>query len=364
MRGAGRIVAAVLGACFALSGTLALSAPASAESSVTTASYNNLRDNWDPAEPALSPSAVQSASFSEAVLDQSRRGRVRAAARVRQHGDRHDREGRRVRPRPGHRGDPLAAHLRQAVQGRDDRVLGPEARHRFDLDAGDRLRNRHRLHDDAPAGRARDRRRALVPAGAVGEHRGRATGLPGADHGHAVQHARCAVQRKLPGAAARPAAARRGRVRRVRLQLRHHPLPGDRGRLRQEQRRGDDHVERRVRRRDGRKLAGGHLAERRRPRVRHPRPHHPGDRQRRLAAARGGQLAAADAVGVGPRPDRRRGREDLAEPVLRAERRADPRPERRGPRLRRADRPCRPNTSGPKPTRTWSSRRARTGASS
>lgn len=30
---------------------------------VTTAAYNNLRDNWDPNEPALSPSAVASASF-------------------------------------------------------------------------------------------------------------------------------------------------------------------------------------------------------------------------------------------------------------------------------------------------------------
>jgi outer membrane protein assembly factor BamB len=30
---------------------------------VTTAAYNNLRDNWDPSEPALSPSAVASASF-------------------------------------------------------------------------------------------------------------------------------------------------------------------------------------------------------------------------------------------------------------------------------------------------------------
>jgi hypothetical protein len=30
---------------------------------VTTAAYNNLRDNWDPNEPALSPSAIASASF-------------------------------------------------------------------------------------------------------------------------------------------------------------------------------------------------------------------------------------------------------------------------------------------------------------
>ena len=37
--------------------------PAASSNGVTTAGYSNLRDNWDANEPALSPSAVQSASF-------------------------------------------------------------------------------------------------------------------------------------------------------------------------------------------------------------------------------------------------------------------------------------------------------------
>jgi hypothetical protein len=37
--------------------------PAASSNGVTTAGYGNLRDNWDPNEPALSPAAVQSASF-------------------------------------------------------------------------------------------------------------------------------------------------------------------------------------------------------------------------------------------------------------------------------------------------------------
>jgi outer membrane protein assembly factor BamB len=43
---------------------LAVAAPsAAAASNVTTAAYNNLRDGWDQAEPALAPAAIQSASF-------------------------------------------------------------------------------------------------------------------------------------------------------------------------------------------------------------------------------------------------------------------------------------------------------------
>src|SRR5580700_1757654 len=43
-----------------LAGTLAAQAAAAG---VTTAGYNNLRDDWDPAEPALTPAAVQSSTF-------------------------------------------------------------------------------------------------------------------------------------------------------------------------------------------------------------------------------------------------------------------------------------------------------------
>ncbi len=66
-RAFGRSVLATTVAALALvavvSGSFA--AQAGATAAVTTAGYGNLRDNWDPDEPALSPTAVQSASFGE-----------------------------------------------------------------------------------------------------------------------------------------------------------------------------------------------------------------------------------------------------------------------------------------------------------
>ena len=65
----GRRMIALLGvAALALLGALAISGlPAQAGESpgVTTAGYGKLRDDWDASEPALSPSAVRSASFGE-----------------------------------------------------------------------------------------------------------------------------------------------------------------------------------------------------------------------------------------------------------------------------------------------------------
>src|SRR5947209_4000702 len=64
MEGASRnaILRAVVTACAAvLLG--ALPAGATAAGNVTTAAYNNLRDDWDAAEPALAPAAIQSAGF-------------------------------------------------------------------------------------------------------------------------------------------------------------------------------------------------------------------------------------------------------------------------------------------------------------
>ncbi|HYB22452.1 MAG TPA: hypothetical protein VED41_01555, partial [Solirubrobacteraceae bacterium] len=60
------------GAC-ALAGlvlaALALAGPTSAQAggttSVTSAAYGNLRDDWDADEPALAPAALQSGSFGE-----------------------------------------------------------------------------------------------------------------------------------------------------------------------------------------------------------------------------------------------------------------------------------------------------------
>jgi outer membrane protein assembly factor BamB len=57
------------GALAALAGGSLASGPMVAQAgesaAVTTAAYGNLRDDWDPNEPALSPAAVQSASFGE-----------------------------------------------------------------------------------------------------------------------------------------------------------------------------------------------------------------------------------------------------------------------------------------------------------
>ncbi|MGO9488059.1 MAG: choice-of-anchor D domain-containing protein [Solirubrobacteraceae bacterium] len=58
----GRLFALFLGIA-AVAVAAAPGASALGATDVTTAGYNNLRDDWDPGEPALSPSAVQSASF-------------------------------------------------------------------------------------------------------------------------------------------------------------------------------------------------------------------------------------------------------------------------------------------------------------
>ena len=56
---AGVLVLAVLG----LAGNALVAQAGGSSTGVLTAGYNNLRDNWDPEEPGLSPSAIQSASF-------------------------------------------------------------------------------------------------------------------------------------------------------------------------------------------------------------------------------------------------------------------------------------------------------------
>jgi hypothetical protein len=58
-------LAAAVSLCLLLSVAVIASAAsvATAETSVTTAGYGNLRDNWDPNEPALGPSSVKAGSF-------------------------------------------------------------------------------------------------------------------------------------------------------------------------------------------------------------------------------------------------------------------------------------------------------------
>ncbi len=124
---------AVLG----LAGGLA-AAQASGTNAVTTAAYGNLRDDWDANEPALSPSAIQSASFGE-LFATKLAGAIYAQPLVF--------DGTVIVTterayaygiNATHRGDRVDAIVRHPLQSRHDRLLGPEAVHRLDLHAGDR----------------------------------------------------------------------------------------------------------------------------------------------------------------------------------------------------------------------------------
>ena len=58
----GRVLVAAVVACMVL-GAIAVPGALAAAGNVTTGAYNNLRDGWDPNEPALAPSAIRSPSF-------------------------------------------------------------------------------------------------------------------------------------------------------------------------------------------------------------------------------------------------------------------------------------------------------------
>jgi len=58
----GRVVVAAVVTCIAIGGAGGVAALA-ASADVTTAAYNNLRDGWDPNEPALGPSTLRSPGF-------------------------------------------------------------------------------------------------------------------------------------------------------------------------------------------------------------------------------------------------------------------------------------------------------------
>ena len=65
---AGRLVAGIAVVVGTVTPVVAVGggvARAATTADVTTAAYNNLRDNWDPGEPGLSPSAVTSAGFGQ-----------------------------------------------------------------------------------------------------------------------------------------------------------------------------------------------------------------------------------------------------------------------------------------------------------
>ncbi len=96
----------------------ALPAGALAATNVTTAGYNNLRDDWDAAEPALAPAAIQSASFGK-LFSTKLEGAIYAQPLVY--------EGKVIVTTekanayaldPVERGGALETRLRQAVQSR------------------------------------------------------------------------------------------------------------------------------------------------------------------------------------------------------------------------------------------------------
>ena len=118
----------------ALSSAGALVAQAGAPTGVFTAGYNTLRDNWDPEEPELSPSAVQSAGFGKLFSTRLSGAIYSPAARVRRHRRRDHREGERLRHQRDDGGDRVEPLIRQGLQGQDDRMLGSHAVHRLDLD--------------------------------------------------------------------------------------------------------------------------------------------------------------------------------------------------------------------------------------
>ncbi len=74
----GRLFAALVASMALVAALILMSgsgAAAGGEQNITTAGYGNLRDNWDPHESALSPAAVQSASFGQ-IFSTSVKGSV------------------------------------------------------------------------------------------------------------------------------------------------------------------------------------------------------------------------------------------------------------------------------------------------
>ncbi len=178
-----RRVIALCGTLAALAaGSLAsgpMVAQAGESAGVTTAAYGNLRDDWDPNEPALSPAAVQSASFGK-LFSTKLRGAIYAQPLV-------------------YDGDVIVttekayAYAINATSGeivwkrsfgkpftrQHHPLLGSEARHRVHLDPGDRTEHGRHLHDHAPGGRRQGAQlRPLEAAGDLGRDRRGGAGYP------------------------------------------------------------------------------------------------------------------------------------------------------------------------------------------
>ena len=291
-----RTVVGVLVAGLAVGATL-VATPAPAQADDVTVSYDTLRTGWDPNEPTLVAVRRLGRRLRPALRHPARRPDLREAGRRPGDGDGRDREQQRLRPRPGDRarsrwtrnvGRPWPA----SAIGCGDLVpnIGitgtPVVRPRD----GDRL-----LHGQGQR-RARPRPPALVHARARHHDRRRAVRVAGDDPGQPEQRPDQHLHPQDRHAAPGPAAARRGRLCRLRQQLRHRPVR---------------RVRRRSRRGDGRQTTlwstevgsvqrpARHLAVRRRPGLRRPGPDHPGHRQRGVARPRPGHQPTRHARRVG-----------------------------------------------------------------
>ncbi len=118
--------------------TSSMVAQAGETAGVTTAGYYNLRDDWDPNEPALSPSAVQSASFGK-LFSTKLNGSIYAQPLV--YGGNVIVTTEKANAY-GVNATTGAIVWRRSfgspVQGQDDRLLGPDPGHRLDVHPGDR----------------------------------------------------------------------------------------------------------------------------------------------------------------------------------------------------------------------------------
>lgn len=159
--------------------------PATSPPNVTTAAFNNLRTGWDPNEPNLSPSQIQSGTFGK-IFSKSLTGSIYAQPLV-YNGTlvvtTEDAYAYGLNANVGK--DPLATHVRKALLGERDWLRRPDAGHRIDFDAGYRPDDRGRVPDDeAPVGRLGSRRQPLVAGSSVCHDRSRTIGVSCRDTGN------------------------------------------------------------------------------------------------------------------------------------------------------------------------------------
>ena len=301
-----RTVVGVLVAGLAVGATL-VATPAPAQADDVTVSYDRLRTGWDQNEPGLAPSAVSAADFGQ-LFSTPVNGQVYAQPIV-----------------VG--GTVIAVTENNWIYGLNavtgavtwSRSVGP-VWPASAIGCGDLVPNIGitstpvydpatgavyfiaKVNDGPDVDHPHFYLHAINPATGVERSR-----LAGDDPGIAEQRPGQHVQPQDRRAAPRPAAARRCRLRRVRQPLRLRPL---RRLHRRRETRTAGHVDPVVDRGGPLQRHGRHLAVRRRPGLRRPRPDHRGHRQRRLARARPRHQPARHAGRVGhpPAGQRRRHR--------------------------------------------------------